>query len=156
ERSLFFNNFGQNRDEGIMAYGQLFNGPDFRGVSKLQYAAGIFDGNRNGYVALQNGKFFSGYLNLHPFGDWEDSLLENFNVGGSVFTGRNMQIAVPQVFRTVVPTTGNALIGIPFLSLNDVAFLSGPMAFWDLHLAWYYRQLAVISEWQSGYQDYAP
>ena len=29
------------------------------------------------------------------------------------------------------------------------------MAFWDLHLAWFYQQLAVVGEWQSGYQDYA-
>ena len=29
------------------------------------------------------------------------------------------------------------------------------MAFWDLHAAWFYRQLALIGEWQSGYQDYA-
>ena len=29
------------------------------------------------------------------------------------------------------------------------------MAFWDLHLAWFYEQLAVVGEWQSGYQDYA-
>ncbi|MGP0068425.1 MAG: porin [Isosphaeraceae bacterium] len=28
------------------------------------------------------------------------------------------------------------------------------MAFWDLHAAWFYKQLALISEWQSGYQDY--
>src|SRR5881227_175013 len=29
------------------------------------------------------------------------------------------------------------------------------MAFWDVHAAWFYRQLSLIGEWQSGYQDYA-
>ena len=44
ERSIFFNNFGQNRDLGVMAFGRLFN-------KTFDYAAGIFNGNRNGYVA---------------------------------------------------------------------------------------------------------
>ena len=38
-----------------MAYGQLFDAPDQ--VSRVQYAAGIFNGNRNGYYANQNRKF---------------------------------------------------------------------------------------------------
>ena len=29
------------------------------------------------------------------------------------------------------------------------------MAFWDMHVAYFYKQLALIAEWQSGYQDYA-
>ena len=44
ERSLFFNNFGQNRDLGVMAFGRLFD-------NTLDYAAGIFNGTRNGFVA---------------------------------------------------------------------------------------------------------
>jgi phosphate-selective porin OprO and OprP len=36
EYSLFVNNFGPQRDEGIMAYGQLFDAPN--GVSRIQYA----------------------------------------------------------------------------------------------------------------------
>ena len=44
ERSLFFNNFGLNRDEGVMPYGRLFS-------NTLEYAAGIFNGARNGFVA---------------------------------------------------------------------------------------------------------
>ena len=41
ERSVFFNNFGQNRDLGVMAFGRLFD-------KKLDYAVGIFNGTRNG------------------------------------------------------------------------------------------------------------
>lgn len=29
------------------------------------------------------------------------------------------------------------------------------MALWDMHLAWFYQQLAIISEWGSGHQDHA-
>ncbi|HEU5119066.1 MAG TPA: porin, partial [Isosphaeraceae bacterium] len=39
ERSLFFNNFGLNRDIGMMAWGQLFQ-------KRLDSAAGIFNGTR--------------------------------------------------------------------------------------------------------------
>ena len=156
ERSLFFNNFGQNRDVGLMAYGQLLNGPNFDEVSRVQYAAGIFNGNRNGFLAQQDGKFLSAYVNAHPFGEWRDSLLENFNIGGSVFTGTAAKPAVPSTFRTIVPTTGDDILGVPFLTLNSPQFRQqGPMAFWDLHAAWFYRPLALIAEWQSGYQDYA-
>ena len=64
ERSLFFNNFGQNRDLGIMAYGQLFNGPNFDQASKFQYAAGIFNGSRNGFVSNQDRESL---LRIHEF-----------------------------------------------------------------------------------------
>ena len=47
ERSIFFNNFGQNRDLGIMAFGRLFN-------NTFDYATGIFNGNRNGYIAASD------------------------------------------------------------------------------------------------------
>jgi phosphate-selective porin OprO and OprP len=154
ERSLFFNNFGLNRDEGIMAYGQLFSND--QDVSKIQYAAGIFNGSRNGFISPMDGKVFAGFLTFHPFGDFQGSVLENFNFGGSVLSGNNsVNPAVPATLRTVQAISGNAAAGIPFLTLNDKAGQNGPMAFWDMHLAWFYRQLAIISEWQSGYQDYA-
>ena len=57
ERSLFFNNFGQNRDLGVMAYGRLAN-------NTLDYAVGIFNGTRNGFVAASDSKFISVVLQL--------------------------------------------------------------------------------------------
>ncbi len=153
ERSLFLNNFGQNRDEGIMGYGQLFDAPN--GVSRVQYAAGIFNGNRNGFAAGQDSKFISAFLNLHPFGGREGSAFENFNIGGSVFAGDNAQPAIPATYRTVQAITGDATFGVPFLTLGNQTGQYGPTAFWDLHTSYFYQQLAVIAEWQSGYQDYA-
>ncbi len=148
ERSLFFNNFGQNRDVGGMAYGRLFDG-------RIDYAAGIYNGSRNGYVATGDGKFFSSYLNWKPFLKDEGGLFENLNIGGSVFAGDSNQIALPQQLRTAIATTGNAVIGVPFMTFNTNTKEVGNKAFWDLHLAYYYRQLAIISEWQSGFQDYS-
>jgi phosphate-selective porin OprO and OprP len=148
ERSVFFNNFGQNRDVGVMAYGRLLN-------NTIDYAAGVWNGSRNGYVALQNAKAVSAFINWKPFGNHEGSMLENFNIGGSVYAVNNNQIALPQTFRTAVPTTGNAVLGVPFMFLNSNVRETGQQAFWDLHAAWFYQQLAVIAEWQSGVKDYS-
>jgi phosphate-selective porin OprO/OprP len=149
ERSVFFNNFAENRDEGVMAFGRLFN-------STVDYSGGIFNGTRNGFLSNQDGKFTSWFINWRPFGNEENTLLENFNIGGSVFAGnRGDTVPIPQTFRTIVPTTGNAIVGVPWLTLNNNVREFGPMAFWDLHAAYYYQGLAVIGEWQSGYQSYA-
>jgi len=149
ERSVFFNNFAQNRDEGIMPYGRLFDG-------RVDYAVGIFNGTRNGYLANGDSKFFSGYVNFKPFTKQEGSFLENLNVGGSVFSGNNNNTAlIPQTLRTVVPTAGNNIVGTPFLTFNNNVRESGPQTFWDLHLAYFYKQLAIIGEYGAGFQDYA-
>jgi phosphate-selective porin OprO and OprP len=148
ERSVFFNNFGLNRDNGIMAFGRLFD-------NKVDYAVGIYNGARNGFLDQDNAKDVAAFLNYRPFGDEENTLLENFNVGGSVFAGDQSHIPVPQTFRTVVPISGNAIIGVPFLGLNSNVVNSGGEAFWDLHMAWYYQQLAVVSEWGSGFETFA-
>ncbi|MEA2593340.1 MAG: phosphate-selective porin OprO and OprP, partial [Actinomycetota bacterium] len=148
ERSVFFNNFGQNRDLGVMAFGRLLN-------STVDYAGGIFNGTRNGFLAQQDNKYTSWFANWRPFGQEENTLFENLNIGGSVFAGNQNQATLPQTLRTVVPTTGNAILGVPFLGFNNNIREFGPMAFWDLHLAYFYEGLALISEWGSGFQDYA-
>ena len=148
ERSLFFNNFGLNRDLGVMGYGRLFD-------NRFEYAAGIFNGSRNGFVAPTDNKFFAGYVNFKPFVNAEGSVFENFNIGGSVLEGNEQIVPIPAILRTNVATTGNSVAGIPFLAFNNNVRQSGSLSFWDLHTAWYYQGLAVIAEWQSGFQDYA-
>ena len=148
ERSVFFNNFGQNRDIGVMAFGRLFDG-------HVDYAGGVFNGTRNGPIATQDGKAVSGLVNWKPFNKNEGSILENFNIGGSVFTVNASSAALPQTLRTAVPTVGNATIGVPFLAFNNNVRETGNQTFWDLHVAWFYQQLAVIGEWGSGVQDYS-
>ena len=150
ERSLFFNNFALNRSVGGQIWGRLFNN-----TAPLDYAVGIFNSSRNSYLDTNDSKTVLAFLNWRPFATLVDSPLENFVFGGSVMAGNQTTTPVPQTLRTAVPTTGNAVVGVPFLSFNANARESGPRAFWDLHAAWYYKQLSLIAEWQSGYDDYA-
>ena len=89
-RSLFFNNFGLNRDLGVMGYGRALN-------NRLDYAAGIYNGPRNGYVAPTDDKFFAGYMNFKPYVNNEGSVLENFNIGGSVLVGDEDIVPIPAI-----------------------------------------------------------
>ena len=61
----------------------------------------------------------------------------------------------PQELRTIVPTAGSNVIGVPFLTFNNNVVVSGPRNLWSLHSAYFYRSLMVLGEWQSGFQDYA-
>ena len=107
ERSVFFNNFAQNRDVGMMAYGQLFNGPNFDQVSKVQYAAGIFNAARNGYLAIQDRKAFSGIREFPSFrrpdglARWRTS-----TSAARSSHGDEPRRIPPNPLRTVVPTDG--------------------------------------------------
>lgn len=149
ERSLFFNNFALNRSDGVQAWGQLFD-------KRLDYAAGIFNTTRNSNLDFNDGKDFLGYLGYRPFLKEEDSFLQFLEVGGSTMTGNSHEAPVPTVLRTQVPTTGNNIIGIPFLAFNNNVRQGGDHTFWSLHAALYRNHLSLISEWQSGFQDFAP
>jgi phosphate-selective porin OprO/OprP len=148
EWSLFFNNFGFNRDSGGMLWGQALR-------ERLDYAAGIFNSGRNGFIDVSDPKQFLGFLNFAPFKTRAGSPLENLNVGGSVAAGQQKQVPSPQVMRTIVPTNGNLALGVPFLELNNNVLASGPQALWSLHTAYYYKQLSLIGEWAGGFEDYA-
>lgn len=150
ERSLFFNNFALNRSIGGQLWGRLFNK-----TAPLDWAVGIFNSDRNSYLATSDAKTVLAFLNWRPFATLEGSALENFVFGGSVMAGTSTNVPLPTTFRTVVATAGNAINGVPWLTLNSNVRETGPRAFWDLHAAWYYKHLSLISEWQSGYQDYA-
>jgi len=149
ERSLFFNNFALNRQVGAQVWGQLFD-------QRLDYSAGIFNTLQNGNVDFSDGKDFLGYLGFKPFLLDKDSPLQYLNVGGSVDVGNQNNAPVPQTLRTQVPTTGSSTIGIPFLAFNNNIRQAGQHTLWSLHAAWYYKQLSLVSEWQSGFQNYAP
>ena len=148
ERSLFFNNLGLNRSIGFDAWGQLFD-------KKLDWAAGVFNQNRNSYIDLADGKAFLGFLNWKPFGDRIDSPLENINLGGSVMYSDAANVPNPTQFRTAVATSGNPVFGVPFLTFNNNAREFGARALWTAHAAWYYKHLSLISEYGGGYQTYA-
>lgn len=148
ERSLFFNNFGLNRDNGVMAWGRLLGG-------RIDYATAIQNGARNAYLANVSTPTVVSFLNVKPWGAAPNTLLENFNLGGSIYAGPTNNVPIPAVFRTAIATSGNQTIGEPFLALDSNVRDRGLRAFWDLHTAWYYRSLALLGEWGSGFQNYA-
>lgn len=149
ERSIFFNNFAQNRDVGVMANGRLFD-------NKFDYALGIYNGSRNGYVSLTDSKSMVAFINYRPFGGEENTLFENLNIGGSVFEGNASNLPQPTIMRTVVPIAGNSTIGVPFLAFNSNVRESGYRAFWDAHVAYFHNHLSLIAEYAGGQQRYAP
>jgi phosphate-selective porin OprO/OprP len=116
---------------------------------------GSFNGTRNGYVDSNDFKDVAALVNLRPFATREGNLFENLNIGGSLDAGLQNNVPVPQILRTNVATTGNLAIGPEFLALNNNVREHGYRALWSIHLAYYYRHLSLISEWQSGFQDYA-
>jgi phosphate-selective porin OprO/OprP len=69
--------------------------------------------------------------------------------------GRQVNTPLPQTLRTIVAITGNQVLGVPFLSFNRNVLENGPRALWTLFAAYYYRQLTLLGEWGSGYQDYS-
>jgi phosphate-selective porin OprO/OprP len=112
EWSLFFNNFGMNRDLGAMLWGESVAG-------RIDYAAGIFNSTPNAQFDLSNPKSLIAFLNFAPFRPARDSALENVNIGGSLVAGDQDHVPVPQELRTIVPIAGNAAIGVPFLAFNN-------------------------------------
>lgn len=148
ERSLFFNNFALNRDIGGMVHGSLWD-------KKFDYAAGMFNGSRNGFVDLNDGKEFAGYLNARPFGDSCGGWLEHLNIGASTMFGDNNQVPVPSILRTSVATTGAGVNGIPFLTFNPGVTEQGMHAFYSAHAAYYHGSLSLISELSGGHQAYS-
>lgn len=148
ERSLFFNNFGLNRDIGAMLHGTVFD-------KHVDYALGVFNGTRNGFLDQNNAKDVAGYLNIKPFLTSDFKILENFNFGGSFNYGAQNATPIPFTLRTEVATTGNPILGIPFLSFNPGVLEQGQRLLWSMHAAYYYKRLSLISEWQSGIDSYS-
>lgn len=149
ERSQFFNNYGLNRDVGLMAWGQLFD-------KRLDYAVGIFNGARNGFLDIDgDSKDVVAYVNFTPFLKSDIEALQHFQFGGSLDAGNQDEPQFPNVLRLNVPTQANAIIGQVFLAYEPDVYESGTRALWSMHAAWYYRQLSLIAEWQSGYENLA-
>ena len=97
ERSLFFNNYGLNRNVGIQTMGTIFD-------KKVDYASGVFNGARNGFLNVQNQLDYASYLNIRPFLDMNGFVLQNLNFGGSFdFGNENDTAANPTTFRTQTP-----------------------------------------------------
>ncbi len=155
ERSLFSNNFESNRRFGLMAHGSLFQ-------SRLEYAVGSFNGQRNSFQVFDNNQDVAAFLNFKPFENDEGSPLRDLQVGGSLDAGYENNPVVPAVLRTSVSPSGAAINSASTLNTANVGFLAfnnnvreqGERALWELHSAYYYKGLSLLGAWDSGYQGY--
>jgi len=152
ERSLFTTNLGLNRQIGAMGWGYLFD-------RRLDYAVGVFNGSRNSFQSLSNGKDFISFVNARPFQD-SDSLwfLKFLNVGTSVAFGYQDQPPVPTSFRIGAVSPDAAVPGVatvPFLILNPDVVERGDRLLGSVHAAYFFKGLSLLGEWQYGYNSYA-
>lgn len=151
ERSLFTTNLSTNRQIGAMLWGYLFD-------KRLDYAAGIFNGSRNSFESLNNGQDFVGYLNARPFQNSQYAFAQNWNVGTSLAYGSQDQAPVPSSFRIGGGSPDANIPGVatlPFLILNPGVRERGERLVGSVHMAYFFRSLTVMSEWQYGYGNYA-
>lgn len=148
ERSIYFNNIGENRDTGVMVWGQVFD-------KTTDYAIGVFNGVRNGYVDNNDAKAVMGYFNTRPLEKSGIDLFKYWNVGGSMAFNVYNDVARPELYRTNVPYPGDATMSPLWLQLNKDTYAFGSQQFFGLHSAFYYDSLSLIGEWYSGYETYA-
>jgi phosphate-selective porin OprO/OprP len=151
ERSLFGINYGFNRMPGAQVWGQLLE-------KRLDYAVGIFNGPRNQYLDFNNSKDLIAYMNLHPFeGKGMPGWLHHLNFGGSVNTGSQDNPVVPRGLKTSVSQSTNVLldnVAPNWLVFNPDVRERGWRTLWALHAAYFYKQLSLYGEWQTGYTKY--
>lgn len=156
ERSLFANNFKGGRQVGAMAWGDLFE-------SRLEYGVGIFDGPRRSFTDYNSAKDIMAMVNFTPFENRRESILRNFNVGGSFDFGDENNPVTPAVLRTssnassvtddLNQPVNNAVV--PFLAFNKNVKERGFRSLWELHMAYYHKGLSLIGAWDGGFADYA-
>jgi phosphate-selective porin OprO/OprP len=155
ERSLFSNNFGPNRQLGLMGWGELFD-------KRLEYAVGIFDGPRNSFQDFNNAKDVMAFLNFRP---WQqtDGFLKNLNVGGSLDFGNQDNPLRPAVLRTSTNASTSDVLGsnianqaaVPWLKFHNNVVERGDRGLWSVHLAYFYKGLTLMGSWDGGFNDYA-
>lgn len=157
ERSLFAVNFANNRQLGVMGWGNMFD-------KRFEYNVGVFDGPRNSFQDFNAPKDVMALLNFKPFLLNEGSVLQNLNLGGSVDYGyQGNGPNRPQALRTSVNSSASdvtstsiaAQSSVPFFQFNNGVSEQGMRQLWDLHAALYYQGLSLLGAWDSGVESYA-
>ena len=151
ERSLFAMNFALNRSPGAMIWGSVLD-------KRVDYAVGIFDGPRNQYVDYNNSKDVAAYLNFRPFLKSEGlAWLKNLNLGLSVDAGSQDNPILPIGLKTSANQGNNLLldnVAPSWFNFKPGVYERGWRNLGDLHLAYFYKQLSVITEWSGGSEHY--
>jgi phosphate-selective porin OprO/OprP len=138
-----------------MAWGQLAD-------NRMEYSVGAFDGARGSFTNYNNAVNVMALLNAKPFLGWEDSPLQHLNFGGSVDYGQMDDRLTPAALRTSANPNGNFIsadstinnASVTFLEFNSNVMEQGLRALWELHMAYYYRRLALLAAWDAGYANY--
>lgn len=153
ERSVFAVNYGLARMLGAMGWGQLLD-------KRVDYAVGVFNGSRNSFEDTNTSKDVITFMNVRPFDNGDESswpALRFLNLGGSTDFGSQDNPVVPQALRTSVNASNTPSVGAvapAFLTFNRNVRESGERALWSMHAAYYYKQLSLIGEWESGFVHY--
>ena len=152
ERSVFAINYGYNRNMAAMWHGELLE-------SSVEYALAVANGPRNSIYDQNAAKDLLTYVNVRPFLSWECELpaLKYLNIGASSGNGIQDQSPQPKIFRTSTNATNSegAATMIPaFLQLNSGVTEEGLRSQWEVHMAWYYKQLSVQAAYDWGFNTY--
>ncbi len=149
ERSLFGVNFAPNRQTGATAYG---TGLDDR----LEYALGLFNGGRNGFIDTNDGLDFLGYLDVRPFARGEGPL-QHQHLGGSINVGNQDDLAAPRALRTSANFGDSVGLNdaVPaFFRFNPNVREFGRRVQWGVHLAYFVGPFSLIAEWEAADNEY--
>ncbi|HTU22525.1 MAG TPA: porin [Gemmataceae bacterium] len=153
ERSLFVTNFADNREEGIMAHGYLFE-------RSLEYYAGVFDGPRRSFTGFGNSKPIFGLINYKPFLINGPEWLKNLNLTGSINGGIVRAPTQPSALTTAndqSTTSSPAIVNVSptFLIFKSNAFENGSYMQWAGDVAYYYKSFTMLANYAGGYQTYS-
>lgn len=151
ERSIFTGNLGLNRQIGAMVWGQVAD-------QRVDYAVGVFDGPRNSFEDFNNAKDVMSYLNIRPFQKNDDSILRDLNLGGSMTYGSQDNPLVPRAFRTAANASNAGTANRyapPFLVFGDDVVERGQRSFWSANVAYFYKHLSVLADYNGGILRYA-
>lgn len=151
ERSVFVGNFAGNRQLGVMAHGEVLE-------ERLEYAVGVFNGQRRSFQDFNNGKDLFTFLNTKPFLTTNVEALRQLNLGGSFNFGREHNPLQPAVLRTANDQSRSdaaATVSPAFLTFNPGDIENGVRMQWSGDVAYYYRSLGIMSGYQGGFQNYS-
>lgn len=153
ERSLYAGNLSGQREIGMMALGELFEG-------RVGYSVGVFNGPRRSFEDFNSAKNVIGYLNSRPFLKSETYKALNYlNIGGSWNVGYQNNPLGPASLRTANDqSTASSVAGLSptFMTFNSNVVERGELAQWAGHMVWYYKSLTLLAEYGGGVGGYAP
>lgn len=155
ERSLYAGNLSTNRQVGAMFLGQLFK-------NRLDYAAGVFDGNRRSFNDTNSNLDLFGYVNSRPFLE-SDALpaLKYLAFGGSINGGGGSGPVQPAIFTTANDQSASSSNSVvqsvspTFLAFNNNVVQRGSREQWAGNVVYFYKSLMLLGEYGGGYQGYA-